>query len=307
MEDDFLKKISNLIESGAEYKNFGIGRVDKYRTIAGVSNVTSWLGLVEGVDDVNSFEPPDYILSDTLDVDLSIPINFCTSALKRSKYLPVDTSIEVEIGALPGGQRKRPRLLGWKDFHVLSFENQLLFTVEAFADADEHEALAMALWMIVKDICDDGRMLSEDWYYARILLEYFREHPLPPENAYLIGQLYKELCVKLAYEVDLASYYSKLAERQGQRERGADANKRKAEELRSYCVSLFVKMIRENGHQLLMAPDRMKANELRLRALRERHFDFERSGKPYSVEWFLKNIIEDRRVDIVQELERLSA
>ena len=37
----------------------------------------------------------------------------------------------------------------------------------------------------------------------------------------------------------------------------------------------------------------------------DRHLDFVRSGRPYSVEWFLRNILEDEKVQIVERLETL--
>lgn len=53
----------------------------------------------------------------------------------------------------------------------------------------------------------------------------------------------------------------------------------------------------------MMAPAEVQANELQRAALIKRPEDFIRSGKPYSVEWFLRNIIEDRKVQIVESLE----
>ncbi len=129
------------------------------------------------MDDENLDEIPDFILSDTLEKDLTISINVCALALRDSTYLSDGARIGGCFGAIPEGQREGANLLDWRDFQIPSVKGEPLYTAETFSDFDEHEALASALWMIVKDICDDGRMLSEDWYCARMLYEYFREYP----------------------------------------------------------------------------------------------------------------------------------
>lgn len=303
MVDEFGKKTSELINNDIGFDLLGIKHMAQYRTVAGVSNMTSWIGFLEAVDEEMLNDLPDYILSDTLEKDLDVTINVCSMTLKESKYLPEKTEVGASHGALTEGQRQGAYLRNWRDFKIVDFEGRPLYTEEMVVDQAECDALSNTLWLIVKDICDDDRMLSEDWYRARILYEYFREYPVPPENAFLIGELFKELCIKQAYEGELSAYYTKLEESQKKRAKGTDATKKKAEELRVYCVGLFAKMAQEIGPRLMMAPAEVQARELRLKALEERPEDFLRSGKPYSVEWFLRNIIEDRKLDIVEELE----
>jgi hypothetical protein len=307
MVDDFRQKKSELIKSDGAWDFLGIKHAAQYRTVAGVSSITSWIGFLEPVDDETLNDLPDYILSDTLEKDLVTTITVCSLALQETRYLPDDVQIGGGYGALPEGRREGAYLRNWRNFELTDFEGRLLYTEEMFSEQTEDEALAQALWFIVKDICDDGRMLSEDWYCARILYEYFREYPVDPNNAFLIGELYKELCVKQTYEGELSSYYAKLAETQKMRAKGTDATKKKADELRTYCVGLFAKMATDTGPRLMMAPAEVQARELRLKALEDRPDDFLRSGKPYSAEWFLRNIIEDRKLDIVEALERLRA
>ena len=296
MSDDFPKKVSELIKS--QTGDFlGVKHLAQYRSVEGISNITSSIGFLDAVDDDVLHEIPDYILSDNIEADLSITIVACCWALQRTKYLPNETRA--------GGGGSGAKLRNWRDFQILTFEGQLLYTEEMFEDLEEHESLGQALWLIVKDICDDGRIFSEDWYNARMLLEYFREYPVPPNSAFLIGNLDKELSVKQAYEAELSEYYSKLAATKEGQAKGTDGTKKKAAELRDYCVGLFAKMAQDEGARLTMAPALMRARKLRSRALGERREDFLRNGKPYGDAWFLKNIIEDRRLEIIEEIERI--
>ena len=59
------------------------------------------------------------------------------------------------------------------------------------------------------------------------------------------------------------------------------------------------------GPRFTLAPARTQACELRKAALEARPDRFLRSDKPYSVEWFLKNVIEDRKLDIIEALDRI--
>ena len=296
MSDDFPKKMSELIKSET-MDLLGVKQFARYRSVAGISNFTSSIGFLDAVDEDILNDIPDYILSDNIEADLSIAIAACCMALQSTKYLPNE--------ALAGGGGSGASLQNWRDFQIVTSEGRILYTEEMFEDLEEHESLGKALWLIVNDICEDGRIFSEDWYNARIILEYFRKYPVPLNSAFLIGQLDKELSVKQAYEAELSEYYSKLAASKEGRAKGSDSTKKKAAELREYCVGLFAKMSQDEGVRLMMAPALMQARELRLRALEERREDFLRNGKPYSDAWFLKNIIEDRRHEIVKEIERI--
>lgn len=305
MKNEFEKKISELLNSNGGFDFAGIKHMAQFHTRAGVSSLTSGVCFLSEVDDDDIEQIPDFILSDTLEKDLDVAINVCAMGLRETKYLPKGTRIGSRMGAVIEGEPEGAYLKFWEDFEIFNFADEPLYTEEILwtAEAAGQTRLATALWLIVKDICDDGRMLSEDWYFARILLEYFREYPIKLESAFLIGELFKELCIKQAYEGDLSAYYVNLADEQLRRQRGAESTKKKAEELREFCVELFVEMAGQVGPRLMMAPAEVQANELRRTALSKRPDDFVRSGKPYSVEWFLRNILEDRKVEIVEKLE----
>ena len=57
----------------------------------------------------------------------------------------------------------------------------------------------------------------------------------------------------------------------------------------------------------MFAPAEIQAHELRKVALDARPESFVRSGKPYSAEWFLRNVIEDRKLEIIEALEKIQA
>ena len=297
--------MSELLRSDGGFDFLGIKRIAQFHTRGGVSNLTSWIGFLEAVDVEDIEQIPDFILSDTLEKDLDVAINVCAMGLRKTKYLPNGTQTGSRGGAISEDEHEGAYLKSWEDFEIVNFVDEPLYTEEILstAEAAGQTRLATALWLIVKDICEDGRMLSEDWYFARILHEYFREYPIKLESAFLIGELFKELCIKQAYEGDLSAYYVNLADEQLRRQRGAESTKKKAEELREFCVELFVEMAGQGGPRLMMAPAEVQAHELRKAALGKRPDDFVRSGKPYSVEWFLRNIIEDRKVQIVEKLE----
>jgi hypothetical protein len=66
---------------------------------------------------------------------------------------------------------------------------------------------------------------------------------------------------------------------------------------------LYVEIADEMGARFMLAPLEVQAIELRQAALEKWPEDFIRSGKPYSIEWFSRNIIEDRKVQIVEGIE----
>lgn len=305
MKTEFEKKISDLINSDGGFDFGGIKHIAQFHTRAGVSSLTSGVGFLGAVDQEDMEQVPDFILSDTLEKDLHSIVCDCAFSLKSTKYFPNQTKVGEKYGAIAEDGREGTYLKAWEDYEIINFESETLYTEDILSvtEAAGETRLSAALWLIVKDICDDGRMLSEDWYYARILHEYFREHPIKVESAFLIGGLFKELCIKQTYEGDLSTYYVNLTDEQLRRQRGAESTKKKAEELREFCVELFVEMSGQIGPRLMMAPPEVQATELRRAALSKRPEDFIRSGKPYSVEWFLRNIIEDRKVEIVEKLE----
>jgi len=307
MENEFKKKSSEVLNSDGGLDFLGIQHIAQFHTRAGLSSLVSTVGFLNAIDEDDLEQIPDYILSETLEEDLDSTINVCALSLRDTKYLPKETQVGSRFGAVAPGERDGAYLSSWEDFGIVNFEGGPLYTEEKLSEAEAkgQTRLAMALWLIVKDICDDGRMLSEDWYLARILYEYFGKHPVSSESAFLIGILFKELCIKQAYEIDLSTHYQNLADQQLRRQRGADATQKKAEELRVFCVELFVEMADEAGASLMMAPAEVQANELRKAAIDKRPDDFVRSGKPYSVEWFLRHILEDRKLEIIEGLKKL--
>jgi hypothetical protein len=307
LKSEFGKKKSEVLNSDGDFNFHGIQHLAQFHTRAGVSSLISTVGFLNALDEDDLEKIPDYILSDTLEEDLDSTINVCALSLRDTKYLPKETQVGSRFGAVAPGERDGAYLSSWEDFEIVNFEGGSLYTEEKLSEAEANgqTRLAMALWLIVKDICDDGRMLSEDWYFARMLYEYFRRHPTRLGSAFLMGNLWKELCIKQAYEGDLSTYYRNLADQKLRRQRGADSTKKKAEELRVFCVGLFVEIAVEVGPRLMMAPAEVQATELRKAAIDKRPDDFVRSGKPYSVEWFLRHILEDRKIQIVERLEKL--
>ena len=110
----------------------------------------------------------------------------------ETKYFPDGVEVGGAFGALIEGQREGAYLKAWEDFEIIGCDGVPVYSEATLADAEEaqRDRLATALWLIVKDICDDGRTLSVEWYRARILYEFFREYPVAPENAFLIGELF---------------------------------------------------------------------------------------------------------------------
>jgi hypothetical protein len=305
MQNDFEERTKTLLNSDKWNGVLGISRGTRYNTKAGMSNLYSEVYFLDDVSDEDLVDIPDYILSDTLQCDIEGSIVSCLWQLKKTQYFSSEAKIGSRGGAIGEGRRDGVFFENFQSFDAVSVDGGPVYTQDLL-DASEARgefALSTALWLVVKDICDDGGFLSSEWYLARIAYEYFREHPLPPERAYLIGELFKELCIKEAYEGDLKSYFEGLAAlREGQK-KGTSRTKDKAKELRQYCVELFVKLVRKNGFGLAMAPPEVQAAELRSAALLERPADFERAGRPYKKEWFLRNIIEDRKLEILESLE----
>lgn len=253
-------------------------------------------------------EIPDYVLSDTLQADLESSVAVCIRELKKTKYIPADAAEGCRYGFMHEGQREGEYIDGWEDYEILGANGEPVYTKEIMSTAEDagEFLLTVALGLIVRDICDSGDFLTQDWYQARIVQEYFQNYPITANSAYLIGELFKEMCAKGQFEGDLKSYYARLSINQAGRQKGTKKTSQKAEHLRDYCVELFVKLAKELGVRLLLAPDKHQARQLRTAALAERLEDFLHNGKPYSEEWFLRHIIEDRRLEIVQALEEPS-
>lgn len=304
---DFDSRKSELLRSDADLKAFGIRQMAQFRTKGGISDLISLVFLVDALDGEQLEQMPDHVLSDTIDKNLAGTIVVCAHNLRDSKYFPdsIQTSIEMRNDAPIS---EVACISGWEKYDISGYDGANLYTEEfiQLAKDAEQDPLAQVLFLIVHDICEDGKMLSPDWYNARILLEYYRDTPIPADNSFLIGELFKELCLKISYEVDLVTYYRKLTEDQDLRRKGAKSTQRKAEIRRENCVELFAEMAAEQGPRLMMAPDGIKANALRDRAVKKFPDDFVRAGKPYSVEWFLRNIIEDRKLEIVEQIEASS-
>ncbi len=306
-DEDFEKKQSELVNSDSLGGFLGIKHSAQYYTKAGVSSLYSDVYFLNDVKEGDLLELPDYILSDTLNKDLDSTVVTCLLGLKNTKYMPSDATVGGRHGAVQDGEREGAYADGWEDFEISGQLGQPLYTpetIKAAVQQGEHPFGAV-MWLIVRDICDSGEFLSQDWYRARIIYEYFREYPVPPENAYLIGELFKEFCAKQMFEGDLREYYQGLLKAKNRRKAGTVSTKEKAEELRVFCVGLFAKMANSLGARLMLAPPELQAEELRSVAIEERPEDFIRAGKYYSKEWFLRNVIEDRKLDIVEAVERI--
>lgn len=309
MSEEFNERRSELLRFDDVGGALGVQRMSLHHTKAGVSSWYSNVGFLTEAEAEEAESMPDYVLSDTLMADMDTSVWQAVNYLSTStKYLCKNAERTVRYGAVPEGEREGVFVGRWEDYVVKGNDGEVLYTQSDLKEAHSAGAdkLGFALRLIVKDICDSGEFLSQKWYFARIAQEYFKEYPVSTSSAYLIGELYKELCTKLQYEGDLASYYQSLEELRNSRSRGAKATKARAEELRVFAVELFVELAKLEGPRLLLAPDEIKADRLMEEALKRQPNRFVHAGKPYSKEWFLRNIIEDRRLEIVSALERAS-
>ena len=210
MESEFERRVSELPRSDKLNGALGISRMAQFQLKAGISSLTSGLAFFDEIDDEALEQVPDCVLSDSLECDLDAIVSICAMMLKQGKYRPDNAEVGSRHGALPEGVREGAYVEGWEDYSITDCRGEQLYTDDQLDLLGKPPScrLGAAFWLIVQDICNDGRMLSEDWYNARIVLEYFREYPIRPESAFLIGMLYKELCVKEQYEGDLSEYYS---------------------------------------------------------------------------------------------------
>ena len=206
----------------------------------------------------------------------------CLWELNSTKCLPANSIIGSRHGVIKDLEREGACVEGWLDFVVPGHLEQPVYTeetIETASDAGEHP-ISAAMWLVAKDICDAGGSLSHEWYQIRICYEYFREYPVPPDNAYLIGELFKELCGRQMFEGDLRVYCQGLLDTQARRKAGAASTKANAEQLREFCVALFADMEISQGARLILAPPEVQAEELKSAAMKKRPLDFLRDGKP---------------------------
>lgn len=305
-DDDFGVKFTKLVRSDSLNGQLGIKRSVQYHTKAGVSSLISNVYFLEDVDEADLNEIPDYIISDTIEADLMSTVSVCAEELRNTKYFPSRVKISEREGYSEGGERNGACIDDWEDFSIIGADGEILYSHEELEEAKlgGQNSLGTALWLIVKDICDSGEFLSENWYQAKILHEYFKTYPVSSNSAFLIGELFKELCSKQMFEGDLGAYFQSLEDAKSRRKTGAKNTKAKAEELRSYCVELFIEIAKNRGARVTMVPDDVKATELRRVALERRPADFLYAGKPYSKEWFLRHIFEDRRLEIIKGMDK---
>jgi len=304
MQSDFDKKSLELLSSDEDFDFPGLEQISLFHIRAGISSLASTMAFPKKADEEVLGKIPDYIHSENLEKDLDFTVSFHVHSLTKTKYFPNNTEAWVMSEGSSDGFKRRIEITGWEDYQIINFEGKPLYTKEILFEAEAlgDDPLATVLFLIVRDICDDGRIMSEDWYRARIILEYFRERPIAPENAFLIGTLHKELCVKQAYEDDLSNYYKKLTVANSARSRGTNTMRDKAEERRAFSIELFVEMVEEAGPWLSLASPIKKAKALRKKAITRRPGDFMHNGQPLSEEWFLRNIIEDKNVEIIDKL-----
>jgi len=307
MQSDFDKKSLELLSSDDDFNFLGIEQMAQFHIRAGISSLASTMAFPKKVDEEVRGQIPDYIHSENIEKDLMSIVSFHAHSLKKTKYFPNNAEAWVMCEGSSGGVERSVQIIKWKDYQIINFEGKPLYTKEILSEAEAlgDDPLATALFLIVKDICDDGRIMSEDWYRARMILEYFRECPVPQENAFLIGTLHKELCVKQAYEVDLSNYYKKLTEANNARSRGTNTTRSKGAELRAFSVELFVEMVTETEPWLLLLSPIEQAKALRKVAIERRPKDFMHNDQPLSEQWFLKKIIEDKKVEIGDKLKDL--
>lgn len=305
MPDEFKEKKSELVNFDDLNGAMGIQHMSRFYTKAGVSSLYSGVGFLTQTSEEEVQDLPDYVLSDCLQSDLDSNVRVCLHNLKKTKYFPGDAQFGTRFGAIPEGEREGVHGEGWKDFDTVNSNGEPLYSPEDLSEIASQglDELGHVLWLITKDICDSGGFLSPDWYHARIGSEYFKDYPVSLNSANLIGELFKELCAKEQFEGDLSENYQRLAINEAGREKGTNKNKEKAEELRDYCVGLFVELAEEMGARLLMAPIEVRAEELKKAALLKRPNDFQRAGKPYSKEWFLRGVLEDRNMEIIAAIE----
>lgn len=301
MQDEFEKKSTQLVRSD-QWKGFlGIDKSSQHYVLGGVTSLVSTVHWLDEISEAEIEAVPDFVLSETLDKDIEAAVVVCAMSLKNTKYLPEMTKVGSRFGAIAEGEREGAYIENWQDFDIADDQGAPLYTNEIL-QASERDSLELVLSLIVYDICESGGFISEDWYHARILYEYFQEYPVSANSAYLIGELFKELCIKQQFEGDLSQYYAKLADQQRHRRKGTEATQRKANELREYCVGAFVELANNLGPRFLMAPPEVQAVELREKALKDKPNEFQRAGNFYRKEWFLRNI-EDRWLEIVSALE----
>lgn len=304
---DFLEKNKKLIRSDGSLDFLGIKKLAQYELSKGISSLTSSIGFLEDVDDEQISDIPDYVVSENIEKDFDSIVVTCILLFQKYKYLPNTAKINTTYGAVPKGQNEGVSIDNWEDYSIKNYYNQPLYTVrdvESFTDVNGN-ALGGIMNMIVRDICDDGKILSEEWYLARIITEYFEEYPVRISNSFLIGMLWKELCIKDQIEDSLEDYFLRLKREKESRKKGALKSKEKAEELRSHCVSIAVNLALDRGAKFMMAPPSLQAKTIREIAIRDRCDDFMRGGKKYSENWFLKNIVEDMKLDIIEAIEQI--
>lgn len=304
---NFHEKEMRVVEVDRGADAFGIESAALFSLKRGISQQSSSIFFFEDMSDDKLKELPDYILSETLCKDIDTTVLICARQLRETKYFPDTTTLGPMFGAGLGGEIPGVVINHWEDLSITDIHGEFLYTQETldgFTKSNK-DPFAEVLRLIVKDICDNEQMFSVEWYWARILQEYFKVRPSSPISSFLIGNLWKEYCIKETYEGDLEAYYEKLSKAATAQQKGGEATKNKAEELRSYCVDLTASLAVELGPRFMMAPPIVKAREIRKIALENRKGDFERNGKSYSEDWFLNNIIEDKILDIFEAIDAI--
>lgn len=151
-------------------------------------------------------KPSDFGLSNTIQAEIEDAVDACFESLIELGYLSLDSDYWIEGNEL--------KIRDVFDFHFYSesgrqFEiRSAVMNVKALVDefegeldiADPFSNGTIVFGEILKNICESGNFLSEDWYFAKILEEYSRNSQI--RNVFLIGVLWEQLRVKRGYEND---------------------------------------------------------------------------------------------------------
>ena len=144
---------------------------------------------------------PDEVFSDLISSEIISAVCACAMALSETKYLKSNPKITSSFDAGVGSVI----IKNWLNIDVLDNKEEPLFELlrdegEDFKILVEGSApilaIGIAAELIVKDICQLGNIFSEEWYFAKILQEYFWPKTSRSDQLFLIGMLWEQLAQK---------------------------------------------------------------------------------------------------------------
>jgi hypothetical protein len=149
---------------------------------------------------------PDGAYSELIVSELSSTISTCVYFLRLGKYLRSPVQITTRIC----GQKQKVSVRDWLDKSVNRGDGSSLFgpLLEHGEEYSEEQgdhlepipAIGVAARLIVQDICENGGLFSDEWYFAKILQEYFCPKYMREDQIHLIGVLWEQLAQKQANE-----------------------------------------------------------------------------------------------------------